>query len=72
MFYSTQQAPVSAARQIAQHIVLIANTFECSHAAWLSRMARLADTDKAIHAFTLAGDGAPIAAVDALHAQVRP
>ncbi|MBB4605234.1 hypothetical protein LN461_15335 [Xanthomonas arboricola] len=71
MFYNTQQAPASAARQIAQHVGLIANTFECSHTAWLSRLARPANTGKAVHALTFADCEAALAAVDALHAQVR-
>ncbi|MBB3780869.1 hypothetical protein XarjCFBP7653_17520 [Xanthomonas arboricola] len=71
MSYDTQETPASAARQIAQHVGLIANTFECSHTAWLSRLARPANTGKAVHALTFADCEAALAAVDALHAQVR-
>ncbi|CAD7386033.1 hypothetical protein [Xanthomonas arboricola] len=71
MFYNTQQAPASVARQIGHHIDLIANAFECSH-AWLNQMARLVSTGKAIHALPFADNKAAIAAVDTLCTQVRP
>ncbi len=71
MFYNTQQAPASAARQVGHHIDLIANALECSHATWLSLMAHLASARKAIHTFTFADGDAAIAAVDPLCAQVR-
>ncbi|WP_115045338.1 hypothetical protein [Xanthomonas arboricola] len=72
MFYNTQQAPASVPRQIGHHIDLIANAFECSHAAWLSLMAHLASARNAIHTVTFADSDAAIAAVDPLCAQVRP
>ncbi|KHL51980.1 hypothetical protein [Xanthomonas cannabis] len=70
MSYNTQVAPASAARQMPQHLGLIANTLECSH-AWLNQMARLVSTGKAIHALPFADNKAAIAAVDPLCAQVR-
>lgn len=71
MSYDTQETPASVPSQIARHVGLITNTFECSHAAWLSLTARLASADKAIHALTFADCEAALAAVDALNAQVR-
>ncbi|MEB1610265.1 hypothetical protein [Xanthomonas sp. CFBP 8151] len=71
MSYNTQVAPASAARQMPQHVGLIATTLECSHTAWLSLMAHLAGARKAIHTFTIADAAAAIAVVDALYAQVR-
>ncbi|WP_024938510.1 hypothetical protein [Xanthomonas arboricola] len=72
MSYNTQVAPAFAARRMPQHLGLIANTHECSHAAWLNLMAHLASARKAIHTFTFADAAAAIAAVDPLCAQVRP
>ncbi|WP_435004702.1 hypothetical protein [Xanthomonas arboricola] len=68
MSYNTQVAPASAARQMPQRVGLIANTLECSHTAWLSLMARLGSTSRAI---TIADAAAAITTVDALDAQVR-
>ncbi|MBB2804493.1 hypothetical protein ACCQ14_17995 [Xanthomonas sp. NCPPB 2865] len=68
MSYNTQGAPASAARQMPQHLGMIANTLECSNAAWLGLIARLASARKAFHTSTFADAAAAIAAVDALDA----
>ncbi|WP_184231565.1 hypothetical protein [Xanthomonas arboricola] len=65
MSYDTQEAPASAARQIAHFFGLIANTLDWNHAAWLSLMARLEGTGKAVHFLTLADVEAATRAVDA-------
>lgn len=66
MSYDAQEAPAAAARQIAHYFGLIANTLEWNHAAWLSLMARLGVTGKAIHTLTLSDVETAIAAVDAM------
>ncbi|MBB6575417.1 hypothetical protein [Xanthomonas arboricola] len=71
MSYNTQEALLPAVRQIARQVDLIVNTLACSHATWLSLMAHLASTRKAIHALPFADNKAAIAAVDPLCAQVR-
>lgn len=71
MSYDTQEAPASAARQVAHYFSLIANTLEWNHAAWLSLMACLEGTGKATHALTLADVAAAIAAVDALLSEAQ-
>ncbi|MBB5676403.1 hypothetical protein [Xanthomonas arboricola] len=71
MSYNTQEAPLSAASQIACQVDLIVNTLACSHAKWLSLMAHLASTREAIYAVTFADAAAATTTVDALDAQVR-
>ncbi|MCL1552653.1 hypothetical protein [Xanthomonas nasturtii] len=71
MSYDTQEAPASAARQVAHYFGLIANTLEWNHAAWLSLMARLEGTGKAIHALTLTDVAAAIAVVDAAYTEAQ-
>ncbi|NJB93828.1 hypothetical protein [Xanthomonas arboricola] len=71
MSYDTQEAPLSAASQIARQVDLIINTLACSHATWLSLMAHLASTREAIYTVTFADAAAATTTVDALDAQVR-
>ncbi|PPT94952.1 hypothetical protein XaraCFBP7407_13000 [Xanthomonas arboricola pv. arracaciae] len=71
MSYDTQEAPASAARQVAHFFGLIANTLDWNHAAWLSLMARLEGTGKAIHALTLGDVETAIAAVDAMFKEAQ-
>ncbi|KPN05764.1 hypothetical protein GGR79_003284 [Xanthomonas arboricola] len=71
MSYDTQEAPLSAASQIARQVDLIINTLACSHATWLSLMAHLASTREAIYTVTFADAAAAITTVDVLDAQVR-
>ncbi|MEB1944329.1 hypothetical protein VDR83_21325 [Xanthomonas campestris pv. campestris] len=71
MSYDTQEAPASAARQVAHYFGLIANTLEWKHAAWLSLMARLEGTGNATHALTLADVAAAIAVVDAVYTEAQ-
>ncbi|MBB4656890.1 hypothetical protein GGR73_003472 [Xanthomonas sp. F14] len=71
MSYDTQEAPLSAASQIARQVDLIINALACSHATWLSLMAHLASTREAIYTVTFADAAAAITTVDALDAQVR-
>ncbi|CAD2249600.1 hypothetical protein [Xanthomonas arboricola] len=71
MSYDTQEAPLSAASQIARQVDLIINTLACSHATWLSLMAHLASTREAIYTVTFADAAAAITTVDDLDAQVR-
>ncbi len=71
MSYDAQEAPASAARQIAYFFGLIANTVDWNHAAWLALLARLESTDKASHTLTLADIETAIAAVDALFQEAQ-
>ncbi|MCL1560850.1 MULTISPECIES: hypothetical protein [Xanthomonas] len=71
MSYDAQEAPASAARQVAYFFGLIANTLDWNHAAWLALMARLEGTGKAIHALTLADIETAVAAVDALFKEAQ-
>lgn len=65
MPYRTQEAPASAARQIAYFFGEIANTLDWNHAAWLALSAKLQATGKPVHALTLADVQAAIDAVTA-------
>lgn len=65
MRYDAQEAPASAARQIAFFFGLIADTLDWKHEAWLALNAKLQASGKAPHALTLADVQTAIDAVRA-------
>jgi hypothetical protein len=71
MSYDAQEAPASAARQIAYFFGLIADTLDWNHTAWLALQAKLQAAGKAPEALTLADVEAAISSINADLAEVR-
>lgn len=71
MSYDAQEAPASAARQLAHYFGQIADTLDWNHTAWLALQAALQALGKAPEALTLADVAAAIASINADLAEVR-
>jgi hypothetical protein len=71
MSYDAQEAPASAARQLAYYFGLIADTLDWNQPSWLALQAALQAIGKAPEALTLADVAAAIASINADLAEVR-